>query len=167
MLDCVKNRLTSFALQEFWGGESGTHLIKCLLKNAPNLIYLSTTRCESTLIKPLILHTHAPYIAYEICVSHGMVSFSTEGHTWISLLLSNEITEFTGRNENEFAVPTDYYSFNRKQIPKIFSEETILTGFAKPYPSYHNRMTINPNPLRSISHPCHLHPPSDGDENEI
>jgi hypothetical protein len=48
MLDCVKNCLTSFSLQEFRGGESENHLIKCLLKNAPNLIHLSTTRCEST-----------------------------------------------------------------------------------------------------------------------
>lgn len=47
MVDCVKNSLTAFSLEDFHGGPSERHLIECLLKNAPNLVELSTSGCKS------------------------------------------------------------------------------------------------------------------------
>jgi hypothetical protein len=84
-----------------------------------------------------------------LCISRYGIFFHRGPH--LNFIIIKQRNYFTGRNENEFAVPTDYYSFNRKQIPKIFSKETILTGFAKPYTSCHNRMTTNPNSFRSTS----------------
>ena len=47
MVDCVKNSLTAFSLEDFHGGHSESHLIECLLKNALNLVELSTSGCKS------------------------------------------------------------------------------------------------------------------------
>lgn len=48
MINCVKNCLKTFSLLAFQGGPSEKHMIRCLLKNASNLIKLSTSRSESS-----------------------------------------------------------------------------------------------------------------------
>lgn len=52
-IDCVKNSLAVFSLQGFHGGASEEHLIKSVLKNAPNLVQLYIT-CSANASKKAI-----------------------------------------------------------------------------------------------------------------